>query len=521
MSFKFHIFSFVVKNFEDDDDESSTDDDASTDEELVNPEFDKEFFKTLAYLKNKDPKKYTNIPKFFENSKTVEETVRDKQKTKSKSISIKDYERKLLLEKNGLYEDEEENNLNVDYRAESPTYVEEQEKLREDFKRVLHDSSESETEEADGWGKIFKKRSKTKEEEEKEENDYLKWLAGQNDDIGEDAAKLKPLKEYWNNKKLAKDEMFLKDYLLNKRYLGRDGVPTYDEIVGGISEDDEEFDKQEEFEYQYNFRYEEPDTDFTKRYPRVIGDTVRVEEASKRKEKRQERKERKDKEKELKKKELEELKAIKRLEILDKIQKLKEIAGKEDVPFNEDELESEFDPAEHDKRMKNIFSDDYYLIDEGDEKPEFPELDDELGIEDWDNFDKEKELADLDLDKNAAHCEDDEFNMDADYDPEAEKLNLQDQLIENSRSRKKRRKRVSKFAEVLSKEKPIFDPEDEKTYGEYIDEYYKMDYEDIIGDTPCRFKYVETVPNDFGLTFEEVSSTSLIFTNIILLSLSL
>lgn len=88
--------------------------------------------------------------------------------------------------------------------------------------------------------------------------------------------------------------------------------------------------------------------------------------------------------------------------------------------------------------------------------------------------------------------------MDADYQGAQ---NFKSEMIEATKKRKRRR---SKFAELVAKEKPKFDPQSYSTYQEYFDQYYSLDYEDMIGDLPCRFKYRKVVPNDYGLSVEEV-----------------
>lgn len=474
-------------------DSSSDSDSSDGDENVFNPKFDVKFYETLASLKKKDPKIYDKEVKFFDEIVVDTKASGDGISKKQKALTVKEYEQKILLEKGGIYEDED--GENEEERPHSPTYRDEQAQIKNEFKKVLQDDSNDE--DGDEWGGIFKKREKTSEQQKKEDAQQEIWLA-ENADV----EKAKAVKDVWANRKLTKDDTFLRDYILTDGYANRgdDEIPTYDEIVGD-TDNEEEFDtKQSEFEHKYNFRFEEPDQEFIKRYPRTIEQSVRKTD-DRRKQKRVEVRERKELEKQEKFREVEMLKEFKKKEIEEKIEKLKAVTGHDNLDTDLMDLDGDFDPVEYDKKMQDIFNSEYYGVDEGEEKPECPSDIEELKVENYDEYEPEEDTD--------AHCEDDDFNMDCDYGgPGTSQRNrqqsLQQELIESTRDKRKRRKRKSKFMEMLESKRPAFNPNDEKTYAEYLDEYYKLDCEDIIGDVKCRFKYVETTPNDFGLSVEEV-----------------
>uniref|UniRef100_A0A6P7G9J5 Protein KRI1 homolog n=1 Tax=Diabrotica virgifera virgifera TaxID=50390 RepID=A0A6P7G9J5_DIAVI len=159
------------------------------------------------------------------------------------------------------------------------------------------------------------------------------------------------------------------------------------------------------------------------------------------------------------------------------------------------DIDGDFDPEEHDRKMQVLFNDEFYNAPEDEQKPEFPDLDEELEIENWERYNGDNENAN----DYGLHCEDEDFNMDCDFDPQTSKSNNDNEQVQG----RKKRKRKSKFAVAVSKPKPKYDPNDKK-FEKYFEEYYKLDCEDIIGDTPCRFKYRQVAPNDFGLTTEEI-----------------
>lgn len=95
--------------------------------------------KTIALIRKNDPKVYDSNVNFFAEEEM--EKVRQEWKAKSaklkaekkSSMTLKDYHRNILLENGGLVDDEEGNGKKR--RENKPmTFVEEQEKLKQDLK---------------------------------------------------------------------------------------------------------------------------------------------------------------------------------------------------------------------------------------------------------------------------------------------------------------------------------------------------------------------------------------------------
>jgi protein KRI1 len=416
----------------------------------LTPAVDSQIFRTIAAIQAKDPRVYENSTKFFDESSAVA-VATDKKSTKEKKITLKDYERKILLENGGFVDEYEEG-------ATGKTHRQEQEELRDAFKYAADSDDENDEE---GYGFLTKK-DKTSEEKEAEESDYRKFLLEnmQNDEPSRKA--FQEWSTYKENPNVKPEDAFLMDYVLNRGWVDKKGHKTTEITVDDVDKDEEDLDDIDRFESKYNFRFEEEGSSMIKTFARDAEGSVRRKE-SKRAKRRAREKLHKAALKEQKMEQLKQQKNEKMKEIHAKLLEIKTITGNKAVGLENIDLDADFDPTVYDAQMTDVFNEDYYVGEEGEENTK-PTWDDDI----------------------ETGLPDDNEIMDADYLPGGDKYEGGDE-------------------ESASVEPTVKTATTKRKFDELMEEYYALNYEDVVGgDVYTRFKYTKTDPEDYGLTAEEI-----------------
>ncbi|XP_024009230.1 protein KRI1 homolog [Eutrema salsugineum] len=458
-------------------DDEDDDDESESEEEVPEPNDDEddiaEFIDSLVKVRAKDPVfRVTGLTDGVdeeERKRKKEEKKKEKEekkKNKKKKMYLKDVQARQLLEggPDSLEENEE--------RRGSQSYAEKNEEL----KRAVRDAVETgEGNDDDDDEDLFRVKEGDEQEEE-EEDEELKKKAD----------------EYFGEvSQLGEKDKFLRDFIVKQMWKEKDGKSKIDEDeLDELDKDEEALWMQED--YEYSFRHEENAGETVMGQSRIVEGSVRKKDNSR-------KTQRKNKEERLKmvelerQEELKRLKNVKKKEMREKMKKVLSVAGfkeGEECPLDARDLEDEFDPEEYDKMMKAAFDDNYYGAEDEDlcsddddnEKPDFDKEDELLGLpKNWDviqggdGFTVAREKV-LKLKENVAGDEEEE---------EAEVEEVEEER-EGKRKRKRKTSLVQRAKEAL------------------MEEYYKLDYEDTIGDLKTRFRFAKVQPNNYGLEPEEI-----------------
>ncbi|KAF5739049.1 hypothetical protein HS088_TW12G00247 [Tripterygium wilfordii] len=445
---------------------------------------DLEFFDALIKVRNQDPLLKQKDVKLFDSddddSEKEEVELGEKRGKGKKAMYLKDVTAKHLIEEGPEFEESE-----VRVKGGKKSYNEEQEEIRKAFLDAA-----KEVEDDDGGDLLNLK--------EKKREDVVE------DGDGDEFAK--KVDEYFVGEgELDENSLFLRDFFRKRMWEDKDGNKMdVDEDMDEVLRDEEEMERQEEYEQGYNFRYEENAGDRVMSYSRRVEGSVRKKENA-RKEQRKSKEERMRIAEMERKEELKHLKNLKKKEMEERMRKVLGAAGireDDECMLDLDDLEEDFDPEEYDKKMKKAFDEKYYEDEDVDpqfgsdkdedgaeiEKPDFDEEDELLGLpkgwdapESHDGFLATRERI---LKRKAENCGEED-----DSEEEAEEGEEDEKEGEEEESRPKRKRKMSLVKKVKQ---------------EMLEEYYKLDYEDTVGDLKTRFKYAKVHPNRYGLKTEEI-----------------
>ena len=311
---------------QDADEESSEYSDEDSDGILINNKVEQKFLETISRIRANDPALKKNKDEVFDDKDFELEKLAKMESNNQKPLTIKTMyveQMKKRFGKDMLADINEENeevmseDSNQDHsdKPVKETDVAMQKRLKQEFLNAADSDNGSDSD-------ILVQKPKTKQQLMQDAQE-IEELVMKEHQKRLDADKM--LAEFWgtgNDKQLTKEDKFLKSYILGEKW--RENNDDYDEIA-----DEEDLDRDseiDEFEKNYNFRFEEPNGAEIKTYPRKIEDTYRIAR-NKRQQKKLEKKKRLKEYKEEKKREFEEIRAIKRKDILDKIEKTQYFIG--------------------------------------------------------------------------------------------------------------------------------------------------------------------------------------------------
>uniref|UniRef100_A0A8C3UF84 Protein KRI1 homolog n=1 Tax=Catharus ustulatus TaxID=91951 RepID=A0A8C3UF84_CATUS len=387
--------------------DSSDSSESSGDDVALDPREEREFYRTLALLKTRDPRIYREDSTFYTRQGGGGGGGGGGE---AKPMFLKDYERKVVLEKEG--------GLWV-WGGVSEVWADPDPPPPPAASALSWPDSDDEEEEGEV---LLRPRVKSRQEKVRRGGEGS-WGRPPPLIPPRDPLPKEPLQKFWSDPALEP----------------------------GFSDEGEQFlQRQQEFERRHNFRFEEPGAAQIQTFPRQIPTSVRRRD-ERRKEKREQIRER----------------------------KRKGGAGGENRPnprssggaafgLSRSLLQEEFDPASHDRLMAEWFGEDYY----GQEEEEKPQFEEEEGLDEewnWDSWTGREEEP---------HCEDPDFVV-----------------------RRGRGETPPLFGGGRRRKTTPVPPPPHSLgpFEQYLDEFYGLDFEDTIGDLPCRFKYRRVLPPKISL----------------------
>ena len=484
------------------DDESSSESE-DEDGELLTPGLDAKIVKTLRALKSKDEGIYDKNVTFFQEEE--EEAGTGGKDGKVKAMRYKDVVREHILEE--IEADEKgaalkDNIPRKQVNSRDFAYDVEQREIREAFLESTRDKQDEDGGESEdeNW---LKPKAKTQETEDDQAEVKRLW----EEEFSSKSAVTADSKLVDPKGEVQDPDKFLMNFMSNRKW-----VDTTDVALRKIREVDEESiesfqDKMDDFESKYNFRFEEAALAGNEHsgashsivhYARgSVGDNVLRRKDETRRQKRLSRKERKAEERKAKEEQLRRLKNAKREELEERMQQVRNVLGYDTMTGGDDPdkhalgaaeeemilklMEGDYDPEKFEQVMSAAYGDDYYHQEDEKWKSDMDVKSDLVkGVEDsdvvgdgdmYDDFNEEVE-------KNEdGYLDDDGGNEEEIYDDD--EAQWETEQYEESGMEKKLKSKM-------------------------MDELYKLDYEDIIGDMPTRFKYRSVEPNSYGLSTEEI-----------------